>query len=228
MSPKKLWIATPAYNGVSDVYLMSAVNTAAMMTREGLRWTWTVRHDPLVTVSRNLFVANFLAADHTHLLFIDSDIGWEPQSVFDLLESGYDVCCGIYQRKTDPAGPVKWPMNVIDPERLQCVNDRWLEILDAPTGFLMIARTVFEQMKVAYPDLQTYFCDDAPIEESYRFFDCAIEKGSFISEDFAFSRRWRQIGGSIWADIKAPLLHVGQHTWGGPLIDFLKPTPIEG
>lgn len=228
MSDKRLWIATPAYNGVSDVYLMSAVNTAAMMTREGLRWTWTLRHDPLLTVSRNVMVASFLNSDCTHLLFIDSDVGWQPQSVFDLLDSNYDFCCGLYQRKTDPSGPVRWPMNVPDVQRVDAVGGRWIELLDAPAGFLMISRTVFDQMKAAYPDLQTYFCDDAPIDHSYRFFDCAVENGSFISEDFAFSRLWRRLGGRIWADIQAPLLHVGQHTWSGPLCDFLKPTPVGG
>jgi len=35
----------------------------------------------------------------THLMFIDADIGFRGEAVRRVLESGYDIACGIYPRK---------------------------------------------------------------------------------------------------------------------------------
>jgi hypothetical protein len=33
--------------------------------------------------------------------------------------------------------------------------------------------------------------------------------GTYLSEDFAFCKRWTDIGGEIWADLESRLDHVG-------------------
>ena len=49
-------------------------------------------------------MSQFLDADKeddslTHLMFIDADIGFRGEAVRRVLESGYDIACGIYPRK---------------------------------------------------------------------------------------------------------------------------------
>ena len=43
------------------------------------------------------------------------------------------------------------------------------------------------------------------------------EDGTYLSEDFAFCKRWSDIGGEIWADLNSRLKHVGQIAFCGDL-----------
>jgi hypothetical protein len=92
----------------------------------------------------------------------------------------------------------------------------------AGTGFLMIRREVLEQMCVRYPQLK-YRRDhsvDSAIGSENRFalFDCMIaDDGTYLSEDFAFCKRWSDMGGEIWADLNSALSHVGPVTFRGDL-----------
>ena len=55
-------------------------------------------------------------------------------------------------------------------------------------------------------------------ENTYLFFDTMKdEDGRYLSEDYAFSRRWQKIGGKIYADIGSSLSHVGQYRYTGQL-----------
>jgi hypothetical protein len=39
--------------------------------------------------------------------------------------------------------------------------------------------------------------------------------GTYLSEDFAFCKRWTDIGGEIWADLESRLDHVGPSVFHG-------------
>jgi len=43
------------------------------------------------------------------------------------------------------------------------------------------------------------------------------EDGTYLSEDFAFCKRWTDMGGEIWADLNSRLGHVGPMTFNGDL-----------
>ena len=43
------------------------------------------------------------------------------------------------------------------------------------------------------------------------------EDGTYLSEDFAFCKRWTDMGGEIWADLNSKLTHVGPMTFHGDL-----------
>jgi hypothetical protein len=61
---------------------------------------------------------------------------------------------------------------------------------------------------------------DAVIRSDNRFalFECMIaEDGTYLSEDFAFCKRWIDMGGEIWADLRSKLNHVGPMTFHGDL-----------
>ena len=50
------------------------------------------------------------------------------------------------------------------------------------------------------------------------------ETGHYLSEDYAFCRRWRDLGGEVWADVEARLTHVGHAAYAGSLMQRLTPT----
>ena len=56
------------------------------------------------------------------------------------------------------------------------------------------------------------------------FFDCMVDPDSrrYLSEDFAFCRRWRDMGGKVYVDLNSKLQHAGQHLYRGDLIESLE------
>jgi hypothetical protein len=68
---------------------------------------------------------------------------------------------------------------------------------------------------------------DAAVASDNRFalFECMIgDDGTYLSEDFAFCKRWTDIGGEIWADFNSRLDHVGPMTFFGDLSSQFLPT----
>jgi len=57
---------------------------------------------------------------------------------------------------------------------------------------------------------------------SYALFDTMIDEKDqrrYLSEDYAFCRRWQNIGGSVWLDPFITLNHYGNYLFQGkPLI----------
>ena len=91
---------------------------------------------------------------------------------------------------------------------------------EAPTGFMVIKRHVFLAMMKHYPELN-YVPDGPPNNPQahlhWRFFDCMVDpdSGRYLSEDYAFCRRWRAIGGEIWLDQTSRLTHTGPYSFVG-------------
>ena len=178
---------------------------------------------------------------YTHLLFIDDDIAFNPESVFRMLDLDEDVVTGVYPRKVidwtkairrvkeNPkikedelhAASLQYNLNVKDPKKV-IVKKGFIEVLDGATGFMLIKKEVFDKMKEAYPNLQ-YTSDQIINNDRYSskncfaFFDCIIDEKSnrYLSEDYAFCRLWQKIGGKIHADLQSPLTHYGTYPFAG-------------
>ncbi|RYD62550.1 MAG: hypothetical protein EOP83_14295, partial [Verrucomicrobiaceae bacterium] len=104
---KHIAIATPCYGGqVFQNYLMSIIKLIYTMPKYGVSLSFIIRGgDSLIPRTRNSIVAEFLATDHyTHLLWVDADIGFEPDAVLRLLRADRDVAAGVYPMKT-----LGWP-----------------------------------------------------------------------------------------------------------------------
>ena len=243
------FVATPNYGGVlTSVYvrsLLGLVNTA--WTHGMSMQTRFLDGDSLVTRARNRLVAEFMADTRwTHLFWIDADIGFEPQAALRLLLSGRDVVAGIYPQKRDgwpdaglaaalPAGSTRadfearyarFPVNALAGTHAADA-DGFVEVAEAPTGFMLIERSVFDRMASQFSELRyTPDASDDPAEAGwphYRFFDTMQEPdgGRYLSEDFAFCRRWRAAGGQVFIDTQSNLAHQGQRTYTGNFARYL-------
>ena len=238
----QLVVATPCFGGqVSSIYAGSIFRLQqAVHSIDNFDLTVHLRDgDALITRARANLVTLFLDDPKaTHLLFVDADIGFEPEQVFRLIESGADVVAGVYPikrvnwdkaKRTLQSGGSKiasaaldYVLEIEDPDRVVVVNG-FTRVRYAGTGFLMIRRHVLEQMcrHPAYAPLQFYreHSIDALAGSPNRFalFECMIDPngGTYLSEDFAFCKRWTDIGGEIWADIESRLDHVGPSVFHG-------------
>jgi hypothetical protein len=238
----QLVIATPCFGGqVSSIYASSIFALqSAVRTKSNLGLKVHLRDgDALITRARANLVTLFLDdPEATHLLFVDADIGFTPAQVFRLIESGADVVAGVYPIKrvnwdkarsaagaAQPnlaAASLDYVLEVDDPGRVVVVEG-FTRLRYAGTGFLMIRRHVLERM-CAHPDYAALkftreHSHDVLAGSPNRFalFECMIDPatGTYLSEDFAFCKRWTDIGGEIWADLESRLDHVGPSVFRG-------------
>jgi hypothetical protein len=239
----RLAVATPCFGGqVSTLYLASILKLQrAVRSYSNIRMSLELDEgDALITRSRANLVARFLDdPDLTHLLFIDADIGFEPDQAVRLLSFGADVCAAAYPikridwdkvertidaRRPNPrAAALHYVLEVEDADRI-VPQGGFTKVRYAGTGFLMIRRAALEQMCARYPALKfrSDHCYADPLGNSpnrFALFDCMIEPrtGVYLSEDFSFCKRWTDMGGEIWIDLQSRLDHVGPTTYHGDL-----------
>jgi hypothetical protein len=235
----KLFIATPAFgHQVTTNYansLLKFVSTShprlavssAVHLQSGMA---------LVTQARNNCVAYFLNSDCTHFLFIDADIGFEPDAIYRLIEKDVPLCLTPYPVKGYGANnQLQFIVHFPDKDNVRIQKDGFAEITAGPTGFMMIKREVFEKLAEKYPERKTVNKQlvgnkvETMEKGWYTFFETAQDpENGYLGEDIAFCRLWTNIGGKIYADTQTPLTHFGSHAFHGSLsMMFDKQKPID-
>ena len=105
------------------------------------------------------------------------------------------------------------------------IENNLVKIKHLATGFMLIKRNVIEVMSKAFP--QTKYVDDVNFlsgkenDFAYALFDCGVEEGHYLSEDWMFCHRWQKMGGSVYADVTINLDHTGIETYKGSFISSL-------
>lgn len=189
-----------------------------------------ITFESLISRARNAAVAHFMSdPELTHLLFIDSDIVFTPQDVLKLFHVNEPVVAATYPQKwldesrmqkvfSMPQVPSE-PLSLCTRLPVHFVNNQPIKpVMEAEyvaTGFLLIQRKVFESMMQAYPDrkykndIDGYMSANADL--FYDFFPVQIHPTTrkYESEDYGFSRLWREIGGKIWIATDVTLTHRG-------------------
>lgn len=206
LKDKKVMVATPMYGGqCAGMFCKSAIDLGMIAGKYGVdvRYYYLF-NESLITRARNYCVDEFLRSDATHLLFIDSDIGFNPKDVLTLLylcsEDEYSIITGPYPKKTIAWEKIKVavekgfaddnPFNlenfvgdyVFNPASGQTsfsISEP-VKVNEAGTGFMMIHRSVFDKYKEAYPEL-SYKPDHVRTEhfdgsrEIMAYFDVVID-----------------------------------------------------
>jgi hypothetical protein len=232
-------IATPCFGGqLTTAYAISMFKLQAVLRGlADIEMTVLLKEaDALITRARASLVTQFLDdPEATHLLFIDADIGFEPDQVLRLINFGADMSAAIYPikaidwecvktavatEKSHPeAAAFSYVYEVADRDAVE-TKAGFVKVRYAGTGFLMIRRQALERMCAHYPHLH-FARDHSPdgataSRNRYALFDSMIDDtGTYLSEDYSFCRRWTTMGGDIWADLASSLTHVGPYGFRG-------------
>lgn len=164
----------------------------------------------------------------THLLSIDADMGWEPEIILKLLCSDHDFCAAVGRKKIDE---VKFCFNPIDPPTFHPVTG-FAKAYHVGFAFAMLKRSVIDRLCEAYPELRYNTGSNKPewalfLDMIWRHRGLAKDQfGERFSEDYSFCQRWQDIGGDIWIDPDAELIHVGTTEFKGRPRDILKPVEV--
>jgi len=239
----KLFLSTPCYGGLClEKYFTAIVRLQLELMKEGIQlYLDTTENESLVHRARNVSVGRFMQkTDCDFFMFVDADINFQPEAVVRLVRANRDVCCGCYPKKTIMWDQAKASVENGDGRDMAMLSSSlvinfgatnrpveagMIQILDGPTGFLCVKRSVFKKLEEAFPEL---WCkndhQNRDFDDYHACFDCMIdpETRRYLSEDYAFCRRWQQSGGSIYADLATTLGHVGNLPFSGRLNHRLK------
>jgi len=106
--------------------------------------------------------------DCEYFMFIDADVHFDPESVVRLIKSGHDISVACYPKKV-----VMWEQAAESIKRgderdlsmlssslvinfgaqKRSVENGFIEILDGPTGFMLIKRSAFKTLEEKFPEL---------------------------------------------------------------------------
>ena len=248
-SEYSIMVATPVHSECSIHYTQALLELQQLCIKNKIKVTFSLVKSSLVTQGRNLCVAGFLESDFTHLLFIDSDIYFKADSIMEMLKKDKEVLSIPYPLKTmmwdklykkiqegkveQSSDLKKWlntyPMKVENYEDIQ-IDNGVMEVTHSPTGCMMIKRVVFDKMIKAYPDkgiVQKTVINGEYVDRPHmwNFFDTLHDPvtKTYMGEDFAFCKRWKDIGGKCYAYVNDTIIHVGEHQYEGCFADELKP-----
>ncbi len=243
----RIFLATPCHSEVSLHYVKALIELQKLCHVKKVNIEYSIVKSSLVTQGRNLCVSGFLESNCTHLLFVDSDIDFKASSIFKLIESDKDVISIPYPLKTmlwDKAfdnikndkikSPKQlsqsmntYPMKVPNDKNIK-VKNGVIQVTHSPTGCMLIKKSVFHKLIKEYPNKEisqhTVINGElVPRKHMWNFFDTLhdpVEK-TYLGEDFAFCKLWKDIGGKCYAYILDEITHVGEHQYTGKFVDEL-------
>lgn len=175
---RKLFLAAPMYGGqCAGMFAKSVADLASICTSNGIEMrSYFLFNESLITRARNYCVDEFMRSDCTHMMFIDSDIGFDPRDVLAMLalqgdDTEYDILAGPYPKKCISWEKIKLAVDKgvadEDPNVLEkfvgdyVFNpkggggniriDQPVEVMEVGTGFMMTRRSAFEKFEKAFP-----------------------------------------------------------------------------
>lgn len=177
---KKLFVATPMYGGLAyGTYARAVAELVTLFNNHKIPLQlYSLFNESLITRARAYACDEFLRSDATHLLFLDADIGFNPNDILAMMalqvnDSKYDIMGAPYPKKCIAWEKIKLAVDKgfadKDPRQLeQFVGDfvfnplpgtssfsvlEPAEMLELGTGFMMITRQTLDDFAKAYPEM---------------------------------------------------------------------------
>ena len=212
LAGRSLFIALPAYDfKVSLKLAISLARVAQAAPQHGIDiQIGSVCGCSVVSRARNLLTKDFLESKCTDLIFIDSDINFEPEDVFRLMAWTTDPKKGIVAGVPRIRGEERVYITALeydDNQELTMNSMGLVRGMRVATAFMMVRRDVFETLVEAHPDW-TYY-DKKSDRMLPAIFDFKLTEEGYMGEDFLFCDRAREVGFEVWIDPTIKLGHMG-------------------
>jgi hypothetical protein len=210
-----------------DWNVRSAVATFAAMTsnptdeRVIFAPLW---NDALIGRSRSIMCTEFLKVEDADVMvIIDDDIVFEPADFWKIVEGARETRsvygAAYVTRSTEPHITSRAIHGTGEQIFAQTPNRRAVEYQYLATGFWAVHRDVMEAMiagtfEDAFGGHTIPLCELGADRPFYPFFSPFVTKEEdgrihYLSEDWAFSNRARQLGFKVWVDLSIILIHMG-------------------
>lgn len=218
LSGKSLFIALPAYDfKVSLKLAVSLAKFSRASAEHGIDiQIGSICGCSVVSRARNLLAKDMLESKCDFLLFIDSDINFEPDDIFRLMAWGTDPKKGIVAAVPRTRNESKVYIATLDYDTNGDLTMNGMGLVRAKrvaTAFMLVRREVFETLEKKHPEWAYY---DSKTDRTLScMFDFQLADEGYIGEDFLFCDRVRSHGFEVWIDPSITLGHMGVQEYLG-------------
>lgn len=212
---RRVLIGTPSYDGRIDVWFANSLLSTVKMSYEKDVFVHAiyVSYDSLVQRARNSLFKLALEGGYDDLFFIDSDVEWEPEWFFRLLERPEPIVGAPLIKKSDNES---YTIKILDKKLKWSDDKKLIEVNGIGTGFMKVSRFAFEKL---WEISETYKSEG----ETHRMVcDIKIENGDLISEDYILCSKWQGLGYKVWADPTITINHIGIKKFKGDFNSFIQ------
>lgn len=218
LSGKSVFIALPAYDfKVSLKLAVSLAKFSRASAEHGIDiQIGSICGCSVVSRARNLLAKDMLESKCDYLLFIDSDINFEPDDIFRLMAWGTDPKKGIVAAVPRTRNESKVYIATLDYDENGDLTMNGMGLVRAKrvaTAFMLVRREVFETLEREHPEWAYY---DSKTDRTLScMFDFQLAEEGYIGEDFLFCDRVRSHGFEVWIDPTITLGHMGVQEYVG-------------
>ena len=220
-----VYIAMPCYDSVKINTMLSVIRLVQQLARSGIKVGINTMKSPLIHQARNYLTSVFLTTEYEYLLFIDSDVEFEPESVMRMLVAKKRIVCTPYRVKAEKLDKHIYTVEFKDPKNIPIMPGGLVEIEAGPTGLMLIERMVFERIIKNHPELkiknEAMPNPGKSHEFYYNFFDFGFNDGYATGEDISFCRLARENDFKIYANTESTTSHHGSWAWKGKFKESL-------
>ena len=213
VQPRKVLIATPAYDGRLDVWYTNALVNTIRVAQANNIYVHPVfmSYDALIQRARNDLFALAVEGEYDDMIFIDSDMEWHPMWVMELLERKEDVVGGTARKKTDEA-----EIYVAKTSDLTVHENGLIKCEGPGTGFVKLSREAFTALWEISPEYTN--------EGKTRRMICDVQvvDGQLYSEDTMLFKKLNELGFDCWLDPKMTCAHIGTKKFYGDMAGFIQ------
>ncbi len=223
--------------GITEACLHSILELEKHCRSRGWDLRIEARSDGLVTRTRNIFASHVVRTpEYTHLLMIDSDMGFAPTVVERLVRSGHGVvgaCVPLREIRWNRVRSMLDQLPDLTAEELASLAHGYAVRFDLTQGadrpyrpadgflpatlvggaLLLIRREAL--VRLTESDLVDSYNRGGPWSDwepsGWTFFDPLVnpDDRNYLSEDYAFCHRWRALGETVWVDLLSRVTHHG-------------------
>jgi len=214
---RRVLIGTPSYDGRIDVWFANSLLGTVRMSYEKKIFVHAIytSYDSLIQRARNSLVKLALDGGYDDLFFIDSDVEWEPEWFFRLLERPEPVVGAALIKKSGTEG---YTIKLIDKQLKYSEDKKLIQVDGVGTGFLKISRFALQKLW----DMSDAYTSEG--QEHRMICDIKVENGDLISEDYILCNKWKSLGYKTWVDPTITINHIGTKKFKGDFGAFIKKT----
>lgn len=229
---KGLFVALPSYEGKIYVDTVdSVIREVFACHAKGIQFMHQFRQQNMMSAMvRNWMVGRFLESNLSHIAFVDWDVHFPTGTLVRLMERDVDIVAASYPYRGDPLDfPMAWlgepgtSLVAVDPKTGEHSDTGLIEVSGAPTGCMVIKRSVLETMIRMRPDLE-YFEPALDEKKAYSLFEWVRKNKVIFTEDYAFCYLARECGFRVWIEPDIDMMHVGYKQFSGNVGKWLKGT----
>lgn len=205
-----VFIAMPVKDEVHPNTVIALLDTMTLLREKAIPHEFAFQIGGTLCGGRNSAVAAFLASSANRLLFIDSDMIWQPSDIIRLLAMStvMDIVVAAYPTRSEPMG---FFIKVSDGQNIP-LNEHGCAAIDGTgMGLAMMHRRVLEDVSAKAPPIR--YMTQTILPWVFKF---EVHDGAFRGEDIGFFEDAKKLGYQCWLDPTITPGHFGKKVFSSP------------